>query len=70
MFTGEIMANGHFNKVDILQYIEDMLRNMQAMIKTADCQVLVYLLEMAIIESREQIEAEEKLATGVVSAKI
>lgn len=54
------MGDVRFNKIDILQYIEEMLRNMRVMAKSTDSQVLVYLLEMAILESRDQIKAQEQ----------
>ncbi len=54
------MGDVRFNKIDILQYIEDMLRNMRVMAKSTDSQVLVYLLEMAVLESRDQIKAQEQ----------
>lgn len=53
------MDDGQFNKIDILQFIEDMLCDMKTMAKSTNCYVLVYLLEMAIIESRDQIKEEE-----------
>lgn len=54
------MGDVRFNKIDILQYIEDMLCNMRVMAKSTDSQVLVYLLEMAVLESRDQIKAQEQ----------
>lgn len=54
------MGDVRFNKIDILQYIEDMLRDMRVMAKSTDSQVLVYLLEMAVLESRDQIKAQEQ----------
>ncbi|MFK4825666.1 hypothetical protein ACI0FM_12865 [Paenochrobactrum sp. BZR 588] len=59
------MGDGRFNKIEILQFIEDMLCDMRIMAKSTDCHVLVYLLEMAVIESRDQIEAEENQSVGV-----
>lgn len=58
---GETMDDGRFNKIDILHYIEDMLNNLRMMAQSTDCQVLVYLLEMAVIESRDQIDELERL---------
>lgn len=52
------MDGVRFNKADTLQYIEEMLRNMRVMAKTTDNMTLVYLLDMAIKESRFQLEAK------------
>ncbi|MGU3576480.1 hypothetical protein ACLBWZ_13155 [Brucellaceae bacterium C25G] len=53
------MDSVRFNKADTLQYIEEMLRNMRVMAKTTDNVTLVYLLDMAIKESRGQLEAKQ-----------
>ncbi|MCL7999455.1 hypothetical protein M8994_14495 [Brucella sp. 21LCYQ03] len=52
-FLGEVMVHQVATRREILTYIEKMLGELIAMAKNTDQQMLVYMMDMALLEAKE-----------------
>ncbi|MBB3235040.1 hypothetical protein [Phyllobacterium endophyticum] len=52
------MGESHINQIENARFIQQMLGELRAMAKTSRLEMLAYLIEIAYIESSDQLQKE------------
>ncbi len=54
-----VMQGGNAERSSVLEYVFSMLEQLRLMAEADKCGMLAYLIEMAMIEARDEIEARK-----------